>query len=185
MKRILFILLLCTLSLAVMIAGKMWTLKTGELVLLETRPIDPRSLFRGDYVRINLAINELDVEALGGDDQFLWHDEIFVVLRPGEPWWQPVSMHREFPAIVAAENVVIRGVIGGIPHYRDSDTPPREYSAEYGIESYFVPEGEGMTIERDLGSANIALEIAVDSKGNAAIHALLVDGAPLYKEGFF
>ena len=185
MKRILFILLLCTLSLTMMIAGKMWTLRTGELVLLETQPVDPRSLFRGDYVRINLAINTLNVAAIGGDDFFNLHDEVFVVLEPGQPRWKPLSMHREYPPIVAAERVVIRGVIDKYPAYTSGDTPPSEYSVAYGIESYFVPEGEGIAIERELGAGDIALRVAVDSSGNAAIHALLVDGEALYEEGFF
>ena len=43
--------------LVAMVAMKQWTLTTGTPVVLETKPVDPRSLFRGDYVRLNYAIS--------------------------------------------------------------------------------------------------------------------------------
>ena len=40
-------------ALAAMIADKQWTLNTGTQVVLQTEPVDPRSLFMGDYARLN------------------------------------------------------------------------------------------------------------------------------------
>ena len=31
-------------------------LRVGQLILLETQPVDPRDLLRGDYVRLNDAV---------------------------------------------------------------------------------------------------------------------------------
>ncbi len=42
-----------TLALFAMVGMKQYTLSAGTPVLLETRTVDPRSLFRGDYVRLN------------------------------------------------------------------------------------------------------------------------------------
>ena len=36
-----------------MIAGRASILRTGQEVLLDVRPIDPRDLLRGDYVILN------------------------------------------------------------------------------------------------------------------------------------
>ena len=46
---------------------------------------------------------------------------------------------------------------------------------EYGIESFFVPEGRGRTVEQ---ARDIKVRLAVDSSGNAVIKGLLLDGSP-------
>jgi len=97
-----------TAALVAMIGVKQWTLATGTPVLLEIVPIDPRSLFRGDYVDLSYAIGRLDLDALGGDDGFEEGDTIYVLLRDGEPYWEPVSAHRERPPAPAGE-VAIEG----------------------------------------------------------------------------
>jgi hypothetical protein len=61
-------------------SGEQWTLETGVPVLLETQPIDPRSLFRGDYVRLNYTVSDLDLDVLSGEDEFRRHDDVYVVL---------------------------------------------------------------------------------------------------------
>ncbi len=44
---------------------------------------------------------------------------------------------------------------------------------EYGIESYFVPEGTGRMIEQ---ARDVKVRVAIDSSGNSVIKHLLVDG---------
>ena len=58
--RVWIVVVMLTLVLFGMIARKQWTLAVGTPVILETQPVDPRSLFRGDYVRLNYTINTLD-----------------------------------------------------------------------------------------------------------------------------
>jgi uncharacterized membrane-anchored protein len=56
--------------LAAMITDKQWTLNTGTPVVLQTEPVDPRSLFMGDYARLAYPINRLRLDgetALGGE----------------------------------------------------------------------------------------------------------------------
>ncbi len=51
----------------------------------------------------------------------------------------------------------------------------------YGLESYFVPQGEGRGIERTAAS-RVQVLAAVTPAGRSAIKALLIDGRPLYEE---
>ena len=44
----------------------------------------------------------------------------------------------------------------------------------YGIENYFVPEGEGLKLERPKAGDKVTLEIALDGEGHAAIKSLLL-----------
>jgi len=36
----------------------------GEEVLIKTKAYDPRDLFRGDYIRLNYEINDIDISKL-------------------------------------------------------------------------------------------------------------------------
>ena len=173
------VVVLQTAALMGMVAVKHRTLITGKPILLETEPIDPRSLFRGDYVILNYAISRLENAEVEGDENFERHDDIYVVLREGEKFWEPVSMHREMPAH-GPDSVVIRGEVkwgGGASGNR--------INVRYGIENYFVPEGEGMALERPAEGEEVTILVAVDGKGDSAIKAVLVNGEVRYEEGLF
>ena len=55
----------------------------------------------------------------------------------------------------------------------------------YGIESYFVPEGQGKRLEALAREKRMAALIAVDARGNAAIKGLIIDGKLQYEEPLF
>ena len=183
--RIGIIVTLQTLALLVMIGMKQYTLVTGQPVVLKTAPIDPRSLFRGDYVRLNYAISRLDPTTLAGDDEFERGDDIYVVLQQGEEYWEPVSLHRRRPA--AGDRRVIRGKVEYFNRSRSASRAPSAepgqwISVKYGIENYFVPEGEGRRLERPAPGETISIRVMVDAYGNAGINAVLVNGAERYVE---
>ena len=175
-----------TLVLCGMIAKKQWTLNSGTPVVLETQPIDPRSLFRGDYVRLNYTISTLAVEQYPVLAEVKRGDELYIVLAKGEPYWLPEAVSRQYPE---AAGVVLRGRVDRVVQRFNNQT--RKYEAakdvrvKYGIESYFVPEGEGRAIERPAEGEKVSIEVAVDSCGNAGIRAVLVNGMPRYVETLF
>jgi uncharacterized membrane-anchored protein len=172
-----------TAALVGMVAIKHRTLITGAPVLLKTEPVDPRSLFRGDYVVLNYAIGSLDYGALEGDNAFRRHDDVYVVLRRGDAYWEPVSIHHEMPAH-GPESVVIRGEVQYPGVWIDGENRDG-INVHYGIESYFVPEGEGREIELPRNEGKVAILVAVDGGGAAAIKAVLVDGMVRYQEKLF
>ncbi|MCI0776214.1 MAG: GDYXXLXY domain-containing protein, partial [Chloroflexi bacterium] len=46
-------------------------------------------------------------------------------------------------------------------------------TVEYGIEQFFVPEGEGLAIER---ADDVKVRVSINRSGTAAIKELIVDG---------
>ena len=46
---------------------------------------------------------------------------------------------------------------------------------EYGIESYFVPEGRGRYIEREISRKRVKVELSVDKEGYACACKLFID----------
>jgi uncharacterized membrane-anchored protein len=178
--------ILLTFPLLGMIGKKQWTLVTGIPVLLETQRIDPRSLFRGDYVRLNYTVSNLDLEVLPGDDEFIRHDNVYVVLEKGERYWEAVAVYRRRPEL-APQQVVLKGRVKYIqtsrwnPETKKSE-PARNIDVRYGIENYFVPEGKGRELERPPAGNKVEMLIAVDRFGEAGIKAVLIDGQERYRE---
>ena len=50
---------------------------------------------------------------------------------------------------------------------------------EYGIESYYVPEGKAVEIERVRQPAKVSVEVSVDRFGNSVINRILIDDKPI------
>lgn len=178
--RIAAVVALQVLVLVFMIAKKQWTLNSGQVIELETAPVDPRSLFRGDYVRLRYAISTPNPTELEGDDTFARFDQIHVVVAPGERYWEPVSIHHRRPD-VGPDQLVIKGEVNtffgaGCETCLD---------VRYGIEDYFVPEGEGRGLERPKDGEVMSIRVAVDRFGNAGIKAVLINGEARYTESLF
>lgn len=182
--------MLQSLALFFMIGLKQWTLATGVPVVLETRPVDPRSLFSGDYIRLNYTISQVS-EGIGEERGFNTHDTIYVVLKEGDHFWTPVSIHHQRPDAVPGL-VAIKGEVLGTsgmqwnPGTKSPEPlPVRNLSIRYGIENYYVPEGEGSKLERPGPDSKLSIRVAVDRFGNAGIQAVLINGQEHYVESLF
>ena len=132
-------------------------LRTGTEVVLQTVPVDPRSLLQGDYAILDYEIARLP----DWMDGFSTGRTVYVVLQEERDVWTS-SAYTEERGHVAGE-VFIKGRIDRIGH------------ADFGIGTYFVPEGTGRIIE---GARDVKVVVSVDEDGNAAIKDVLVDGEP-------
>src|SRR3954466_6849758 len=81
-RYILAALLLFGLILA-MIYPRAEILRNGQEVRLEIVPVDPRDLFRGDYVVLDYRISSVDVPK-DATNAFRRGQKVFVTLRPNE-----------------------------------------------------------------------------------------------------
>jgi len=190
--RIILLLVVEVAALAAMIADKQWTLNTGTPVVLQTVPVDPRSLFMGDYARLNYAISQLPLDgkaALGGDKDFKRHDTVWVALRPERDGVQAISVHHQRGAVPSGL-IALKGEVENFDGGRWSLTGSRPVrqrtlSVRYGIEQYFVQEGTGGQLERPRGGEKVSVRVAIDARGKAGIQAVLLDGKERYRETLF
>jgi len=187
--RIALIIALQTLALFSMIAMRQWTLSTGTSVTLETAPIDPRSLFSGDYVRLNYKISDIRLDGISGDSEFKRHDCVYVLLKESDPYWQPVSVHHNKPTVPPG-HLAIKGEVNYANEISWNQETGKSEKAKninvrYGIESYFLPEGEGRGLERPKEGEKVTILVAVDRYGNAGIKSLLVNGNERFRESLF
>lgn len=185
-KAVLFgaaILLQCAI-LVLMVADRVRILRDGTEVILQTRPLDPRDLLRGDYVVLGYDISQLPAGALAGQPSAERNPVVFVKLAPdANGLYQAVSVHAE-PVTVAAPEVLIRGSVV-YSCGSTSRTFCDKLQIRYGLESYFVPEGEGRKLEQARNQQKLRVVAAVLPSGRAAIKRLLLDGEPVYEEPWY
>ena len=179
-------------ALAAMVADKQWTLNTGTPIVLQTVPVDPRSLFMGDYARLAYSISQLRLDgetALGGDKDFKRHDVIWVALKREPDGAKAVSVHHQRSAI-PPDLLPLKGEVqnaSGIEWDRTTNktVKQRTLNVRYGIEQYYVQEGAGRQIERPQGGEKVSMLVAIDTRGKAGILAVLLDGQERYRETLF
>ena len=142
---------------------KEFTLQTGKEVLLKTQPVDPRDLFRGDYVILNYDISTLNLGSVDTDTTNFNPDEkVFVKLDIKNKYGTATGIYKKAP-----KGLYIKGSVMKVENSM--------ITVGYGIESYFVPEGEGKVIERRR-SGELDVKVSIDEFGNSGIKALLIDG---------
>ncbi len=154
------------LVLVGMAAGREATLQDEDNdVTLQTVPVDPRDLFRGDYVVLRYEISTIDMLEVSSDVHFYAGagDTVFVELRKtARHGW-------------SASNIGLDPERGWERYLRGTVTSERAgvIEVEYGIEQYFVPEGTGYEIEN---AGDVDVVVAVGSGGRGVIRHLIVDG---------
>ena len=104
-------LVLCGLIL-VIVVQRAAILRSGQEVRLETAPVDPRDLFRGDYVVLDYRIGTVNPPS-NVTTSFRRQQRVFVTLRPDESGKaKAVAIAAEQPA-VTGNDIVIAGFILG------------------------------------------------------------------------
>ena len=132
----------------------------GTEVILQTAPVDPRSLLQGDYAILDYEIASLPPRLADLPPGA----SVYVIIEDGGDVWRAVDYTRQRPAGDGDDSVTyIRGRV----------SPGRRL--DFGIGAYFVPEGTGHIIEQ---AGDVKVVIALDEGGNAVIKRVLVDGAP-------
>ena len=150
------------------------SLHQGVVVLLESAPVDPRDLLRGDYVILNYKISNLPVTLFVGG---------FGSNQPPQGTTVYVKLEKlgEFHAALEASlkplqpdeaHPVLRGKISSRQWWAPNQTASATVNVDYGLERYYVHEGTGNPIGK------LTVEAAVPSSGRAAIRQVYVDGKP-------
>ena len=170
-----------TAILGWMVWDRVSLLRNGREIVLPVTPVDPRSLFRGDYVILGYDISQVPAPAIANGSAPKPGQKFYVTLERGaDGAWKPVETAIVHPGASAGDRIVLQGRL-------DQHTWRRPRTAEplrlrYGIESFFLPEDTGRDLEALVRDKKIAARIAVDSKGRVAIKGLLVDGKALHDE---
>ena len=133
--------------------GGVYPLWFGEEVRLETQPVDPRDLFRGNYARLGYAFNNVEIPGLRpGDVVYLPLEK-----QPDEALWRGGEPQVSEPEI----GLYLRGRVSGQPWSAGN-------TVKYGIEALFAPKEKALALERQLRDNAVAV-VRVAPNGKAAL----------------
>ena len=109
-------------------------LANGREVVLEVIPVDPRDLFRGDYVVLGYDMSRLEIPA--GAPPPKRGDDIYVTLQKDEAGkWKVVGSSAQPSADTTSDQVVIKGRVTYATS--GSEQSPALTVVRYGIENFF------------------------------------------------
>lgn len=154
-------------------------LRNGTEIVLRTQPVDPRDLLRGDYVILGYDITRIALASVeNAPDTVSRNQPIHVFVKPGSDGLATLSRASlDENATPNTDEIMLAGkahLIGGTTLLVD-----------YGIERYYVPEGEGLAIEDAQREQRVDAVIAVSESGTAQIKALRIDGEMIFEEPLY
>ncbi len=141
-------------------------LASGTVVLLETRPVDPRDLLRGDYITLSYKISDVPLSAFSPPQTNSLPPGalVYVAVEPRGAFYETANASSA-PITPAPGQVVLRGRV-------QASWSAASVHVEYGLERYYVREGTGSP------RGKITVQAAIPASGRAQIKAVLLDGKP-------
>lgn len=168
------------------IAGRAAILRNGTEVLLKVEPIDPRDLLRGDYVSLGYEISRIPVKLIADipPDRTATTDERILVRlhKDQDGYWRPVAAFLGKPTTAPGmdEADIAGRILGGW-----SLEPEGTLSPDYGIDRFYLPEGEGRAIEKDMRVRPFGVRVVLAKDGTAQIKALMDGNETLFEEPLY
>ena len=148
--------------LVAMITGNTVPYIGGRTVLLRVVPVDPRDLMRGDYVTLSYDISGMSPAMMGserpGDAS---NRKVYVTLEP-----EPDGRHFKGSAASftrPATGPYIQGTVAG------------RGRINFGIESYYVQEGQGHDYEKAVRERRLSAEVVLGHDGSPSLRGLVIE----------
>ena len=113
-------------------------LQEGDSIILKTRPVDPRDLFRGEYVILRYEIeNDEKIKAVIDSENLKDREKVFIQLSLNENGI--ASVDGATASVLMAESFGDLWITGQV------DGSGVRFPS---LEQFYVPEGAGLPIER-------------------------------------
>lgn len=152
------IVVLQVLGLVAFAAVKQYVVATGTEVLLQGAPVDPRSLMQGDYAILDYEIARVPNRSASS---FEPGDDVIVVLAKQGQVWEDTEYLTSGQATGLRNEVFIRGEMQS------------NGRIDFGIGTYFVPEGTGHTVEQ---ARDLKIKVSLSDDGDATVVGVILDG---------
>lgn len=176
------------LVISTAVLSKAWhTQATGDEILLRAEPVDPRSLFRGNYALISYEISTVTYGAFStalltaGDKKsipttgIVSGTKVYTVLRTDKNniyHFDRVSLIP--PTLKPGERFIQGRLTSRCDAYRQSEL--EGCSVKYGIEAYFAPKARALDLETRLRQGALS-RIALTESGQAALLEIIAPPA--------
>ncbi len=130
----------------------------GEEIVVPVHPVDPRSLFRGNYAALRYDFTELDGRLASSLPRGMERgDRVYVPLHRDGGVWEPGPAVTERPD----GGTFVRGRLEW-----DMGSSAR---VEYGIEAFFAPTEVALALEQGVRTRPMVAVLRVTETGRAAL----------------
>lgn len=118
-------------ALVILLVIYAWPLWTGEIIHLRVRPVDPRDIFRGDFVRLGYDFSRVRVNVDEGDLKVAIQPQTEpsadtlradTVVEPSGEWWEEIRSQSSTEAVLQRWTR-LRGKTFYLLLRRDESTP--------------------------------------------------------------
>lgn len=140
---------------------------TGTEIKIKTIPVDPRSMFRGNYARLRYDISQIDAEKFSDNRELRNGEVVYVALQLAEDGlYQYADVSLDKPD----SGIFLRGRIEN----RRYEENASYFRIKYGIEAFFAPKEKALLLETDLRDSGIAV-LMVSGGGKARLKDVIGD----------
>lgn len=129
-----------------------------HIILQQAAPVDPMSLMQGDYAILDYEISILPPDR---ESNFSAGDDVVVILEQRGGVWEAVGYHPDDTVAKQFDDLFIRGRLQASGRI------------DFGIGTYFVPEGTGYRIER---AGDVKIRVSLSDEGKATVTGVILDG---------
>lgn len=138
------------------------TTALGQHVVLSTRPINPRDLLYGDFVRLRYAISEVPLSCWREPAAPPRHRQrVYVLLAAGpDSLSTALGVYATKPRPAAGQAVLP----GWVSHVY-----ARSLGLRYNLERYYVPEGSGLRLEAAGRARPLRVRVSIAPWGQSRI----------------
>ncbi len=162
-KRAKQLVLACSLPVLILLGmcfTPAYTMLTGEEMILQTKPLDPSDLFRGDYVALQYEAEEVPIKLvdkavvtrLQNQGQF----DVFVLMEKKNGVHTPIKVTLEKPD----KGIFLKGTI----NYIDKDNTGQEIAfIGYNLDNYYLEDNTGTEWEKASAKGEILAKLKVNN----------------------
>lgn len=144
--------------------GAVYPLWTGKEIRLRVTPVDPRSIFRGNYARLRYDISNIRSKYFDSSKGLRNDEVVYVKLKPGE---DGLFVFEDAGLTKPENGLFIRGRLRGGPFRNEW-----RYNVHYGIEAFFTQKEKALKLEKELRSGGVAI-IMVARNGKATLKEIV------------
>jgi uncharacterized membrane-anchored protein len=139
----------------------LYTLLNGEEVILQTKPVDPSDLFRGDYVTLQYEAEEVPIkfveETVVKGLKNRWGElEVYVLMEKKDHVHTPIKVTLKKPD----NGLYLKGTL----NYIDKDINGQEIAfIQYNLDNYFLEDNTGTEWEKASSKGEILAKLKVNN----------------------
>lgn len=141
----------------------------GEEIFIKTKPLDPRDIFRGDYVQLNYEINDINLEKLDEEIlklkdkeeenpfEYLRGKKVYVSLKKSGKFYVVDKVTLKKPA----EGIFLRGKYEYPLWDNSAQAKLNGIRVDYTLDKYFIPENTGKELEEKSRNGEVFAKVKV------------------------